>query len=358
MKVTKSIISILLTLLIFGSTLELLARVDSHLYQWLNGKPRPVAFDQIGYFDSDGFYHLYEGSKWNGHIMNNLGFIDNENYYRDKEPDEIRIIVIGNSVAAGDSDEGTSWPLVLRAWLREQHPNTPISILNASLPSSSEDAMIDHFEHTLLSYQPDIVIYNSRPRQDYLVANCRLLANRPLITNARTKSNFLEKYFTYRSNDWDKAMTYQRIRNLTLPQSDPPKAADFKKYNAVLDRLIALTRQNNIELILSTLALRDPSNSQNYQTGLSIALYYASCLTSDGFLSAIKSTNDLVREKTLHNQHVVLFDSQTVLAGQDKYFVPNDIIHHTIIGNDLLVKHLSPMVDNMVKSIIANHSNP
>ncbi len=79
-----------------------------------------------------------------------------------KQP--VTIVVIGGASTAGTAagaGEANAYPHRLEEALRQRHPGVPISVVNKGIPRQSAEDMVARFTKDVLSYDPNLVIWET-----------------------------------------------------------------------------------------------------------------------------------------------------------------------------------------------------
>ncbi|MBN2121065.1 MAG: hypothetical protein JW734_08465 [Candidatus Omnitrophica bacterium] len=84
----------------------------------------------------------------------------------EKEPDEIRIMCLGDSTTyCGALPYEESWPYLIEQTLRKEYPDQNIKVLNAGMPGSFAKQMKRMFQFHLVKFEPDIVLWREQGSQ-------------------------------------------------------------------------------------------------------------------------------------------------------------------------------------------------
>jgi hypothetical protein len=92
-------------------------------------------------------------------ITNNDGMRQKRNYPRERAPDSVRIIGIGDSGMFGwDLDEGQNYMAVLESNLNARATGTVYEVLNLAVPGFNTQLEVETLKYKGLRYKPDIVV--------------------------------------------------------------------------------------------------------------------------------------------------------------------------------------------------------
>ncbi len=176
--------------------------------------------------------------------LNSMGLREREIPLR-KEPDEFRILVMGdsNSFGQGVPIEKT-WPRLLEERLQESHPNRRITVINQSMPGYSLAQSWYLYEEIGRRYEPDLLVVGShgwtaRPESADLR---RFTADIPPL---RSLHVLLYRSMTYLSLRKELArlrahQTGQPMPEFNRPLQDPKQCVRF------LERFLAEVRARNL----------------------------------------------------------------------------------------------------------------
>ena len=90
-------------------------------------------------------------------LINKAGFRDDDTPIQ-KQPNELRIITMGDSCTYGDGVANwESYPNVLEKLIRLSAPDRPVSVLNAGVPGYTAYQIDTYLRSELLKYKPDVV---------------------------------------------------------------------------------------------------------------------------------------------------------------------------------------------------------
>ena len=126
-----------------------------------------------------GFQNLTGG----GTISTNSDGMREVRVPRHKEPDEFRILVLGDSSNFGHGVEGDEvWSSVFQEILGRQRRSRKVEVLNGACPGWTTYQAVEFMEETGLRYHPDVVVagFNNDPGPDYLGDRQRVLPPGPV----------------------------------------------------------------------------------------------------------------------------------------------------------------------------------
>lgn len=249
-----------------------------------------------------------------------------------KPPDVFRIICLG-----GSTTYAGGYPGMLRTMLAKHYPQRKIEVLNAGMFGySTQDAIIQYLFH-LKELKPDVIIFFEALNDIIPSFTMPPLASAPfrrdyghyygLIANVRYPKTF------------EKFLLEFLYADLWKPKLKPMYFTDFKSLDSFrrnLETLIAITRCENIQLVLSNQAhvfadtdtLLYPSLQLN---SLIDREHYAN---NQSWYYAMELFNKTA-EETAARHAVPFVDQQAVFQSRPELFEAQDTVHMTPEGIEL-----------------------
>lgn len=283
-------------------------------------------------------YKLNEEYKYNGDMHNSLGFRGPEI----RENPEYRIVVMGASVVYGTAIDTwkESFPAQLEKELRSR-TGRDIEVINAGVGGYSSWETLISLEFQILDLNPDLIIIHNGANDinarlvnpnEYKADNSGMRKiwekpKLPLIFHSMFLRYLMrthtEVIFDYVEKETSGAAIegsgYIRILNGTLMETLKKNKPIYFERN--LRNTIAIAKENNIKIMLSTIALNKNmtdffQNQPHYQYGL-------------------KENSDVIKEVGKSNNSPV-YDFASEMIYEDKYFT--DGVHMTAEGEKMKAK--------------------
>lgn len=336
----KIILHLIFPALLFILTLEGLARYND-LFTGYPTAPttKQPSFSSVTTDTDYGYLQVRPYSHWRHMDFNRYGFFDEDDYTTARTNNSLRILVIGDSVSFGIVDKDSIWVPKLQTLLADRHPNLKVEVINASNSINGLAETVTHLERRLLDFKPDVILLQELIDSKYLQANCT-----PLVEvkskNLLTRSALFNLFYTQNiGRNGQIRLFVERLRNWQWPSFQAATTAPLNEYQAQLERLVAITQQAHIPLLLGNSIHFIQSNNYSQYPAITAAFNkYATCLTLNDLFTNFNRANRIVAAVAEQNETVYLVDSYRLLGDDPANYLvlKNDPYHPSADGGTIL----------------------
>lgn len=210
--------------------------------------------------DADVYWSYNPRFRARGHIANRYG-LRGMDIVSEKRPDELRVLVLGDSISAGlNLREEQTYPFQLRAWLQRRCPSRLVRVQNGAVYGYAPFQALHVFETMRDVFKPDIVIMENGGNRAGLARQAAAPSRGPWVREARRQLFSSVLYLYLR----------QRLAG-TVGELGPPPAVterdpleeqrDDDDYRRNLERICELGQRAGVKVVFYLpLRLRSPAS--------------------------------------------------------------------------------------------------
>lgn len=293
--------------------------------------------------------------------INSLGFRGPE-FSPVKQPGELRVVCLGNSVTFGwgVSADSLTYPARLERWLRARYPNQPLRVINAGMPRFNSHDILGVLLQKVVPLQPDIVVILSgwNDLEDSIVGRpdpplpARLFLSSPYMTIDRGLSaaarysefvSFLRRGIGYLLAQLPGTPLAEGEYDVVIaaverwPKTDRLDPAGLATFRRALEATVDVCRRHHVQPVLLTWPnfFHEGLSQAEKRVLLSQLLQFPN-LSYRGWLRAITACNETIRS-VARTEGVVCIDVANV--GDSRLF--RDAVHLTETGYDRLGRRVA-----------------
>jgi len=256
-----------------------------------------------------------------------------------KPPGRLRIAFLGGSTTfcAEASRLETTWPYLVVAGLRRDHPEADFDYVNAAVGGFSTRESLVNLERRVAPLDPDVLfVYHAT---DDLTQDSRIAAREQRLWEPENQEpGFIGRHWI----TWfliEKNLRSLRSRRRRGPklEIDPTElAAPFRRR---LDTLLDACESVAQVTVVGTFChrVRREQSPAERETACASSLYYMPFLTPDDLLDAFEEYDRVIREVTAHHD-VTLVELEDAIPPDSRHF--NDSVHLKDPGLALLAERM------------------
>ena len=308
------------------------------------------------------------------HSTDGIPYSNQNSFYKDKKSNSFRVFIMGGSSAAGyPYTPNGDFGLYVKKRLELLYPELEIEVINLSLTATNSYTILDLLPG-VINQKPDLILIYAGHNEYYGAYGVGSMES---IGQSRSIIKFvlsLEKYKTFnlmrdilkwfqglisgdsKNSALQKSGTLmsRMVRDQTILFNSELYNLGLEQFDANLNDILNLCKQNNVPVILSTLSsnLKDQSpfislGSDKYPKAMDIyndaikklpdstealkLFKYAKDLDGLRFRAPEKINEIIINSANRYNYPIVFIDS-----------IFNSISSHGITGNNLMTDHLHP----------------
>jgi lysophospholipase L1-like esterase len=348
---------VVLSLLLFGATVEVLARLDDHLTY---GAPMTGRYDNEIMYTRDALGRRGKPHarfrKW---TLNEVGFRGPA-----LQTGRISIVCFGASETFGlYESEGREYPRELERALNQRFGAPRFQVVNAAYPGQSAATATLRLPEIVGLIHPRVAVIYATPA-DYIWL--------PYLSNARTggaaaveEEPGFEPRVTERVRTLLKSLlpapvqTRLREREIAqeasqFPVMDRLPEENVLRYRDDVARLVAAARERGVEPVIVTHANAVGQNPANVDRALLVSWRkFYPMLAEQGFVDMELRMNESLRSLAAE-QNVRVIDAARIIPPDARYFA--DFVHFTDAGAELMAQTVASGLEPLLRSLPADSS--
>jgi len=341
-RMKKNLKKLLLYLVSFCLSLELIARIDEAITKWRSSP----SFETIQIKDEFGFRGVPYG-RWGDIVLNKYGFNDSDDYTKEEKKRALRIICLGDSITFGTLTAPYNWVFFLKKLFAEK--GVDAEVINASMPGNTFPQLVDRLEAEHIEFNPDILLIYKGFRYYMASEKDIYIPEKSFWEKGARKSTFIRKILDHQPRDPHRRLLKERKRRGIRDLIEEVTEEQLDRYRHDLMRLIRFCRDRRITVVLASFPfLVNEDNREKYIDFIYSALYFYPTISAEAYIKGIPQFNEVTRE-VASREKVMYVDISKGLDRTGDYFL--DRSHLTPKGSKRVAKNYAEALVRYIKSL-------